>query len=35
MIKRYKKWREWRSYNGNSKIYQLLVLFGLPSLGRT
>lgn len=31
MIKRYKKWQEWRSYNGNSKIYQLLVLFGYPS----
>ena len=24
-------WNNWRKYNLNSKFYQLLVLFGLPS----
>lgn len=27
MAKHFKKWIEWRKYNGNSFIYKLLVLF--------
>ena len=29
MIKRYKKWKNWRKYNINSRFYQFLVLIGL------
>ena len=29
MIKRYKKWRDWRKYNINGWLYQFLVLIGL------
>ena len=29
MIKRYKKWKNWRKYNTNSRFYQFLVLIGL------
>ena len=29
MIKRYKKWKNWRKYNTNGRFYQFLVLIGL------
>ena len=29
MIKRYKKWKNWRKYNINGWFYQFLVLIGL------
>lgn len=29
MIKRYKKWKNWRKYNINGRFYQFLVLIGL------
>ena len=29
MIKRYKKWKNWRKYNINSRFYQFLVLIGV------
>ena len=29
MTKRYKKWKDWRKYNINSRFYQFLVLIGL------
>lgn len=28
MIKRFKKWKDWRRYNCQSKFYQFLVLIG-------
>lgn len=28
MIKRYKKWKDWRKYNTNGWFYQFLVLIG-------
>ena len=29
MIKRYKKWKNWKKYNTNCRFYQFLVLIGL------
>ena len=29
MIKRYKKWKNWRKYNTNGRLYHFLVLVGL------
>lgn len=29
MIKRYKKWKNWRKYNTNCRFYQFLVYIGL------
>lgn len=28
MVKELKRWNKWRTHNLNSKLYQLLVLFG-------
>lgn len=29
IIKRYKKWKNWKKYNTNGRFYQFLVLIGL------
>lgn len=29
MIKRFRKWKDWRKYNNNSWFYQFLVLIGV------
>lgn len=29
MINRYKKWKDWRKYNANGRLYQFLVLIRL------